>query len=52
MSTYAPSPDGKRFFTFRSSGGVGSRTAVALDLGFARRLSAGGNGKQPTLVFL
>ena len=41
VSTYGPSPDGKRFFTFRSSGAVGSRTAVALDRGFASRLAAG-----------
>jgi hypothetical protein len=48
VSTYAPSPDGKRFFTFRSSGGVGSRTAVALDLGFARRLAAAATGSNST----
>jgi len=47
VNTYAPSPDGRRFFTFRSSAGTGSRTAVALDLGFARRLSAGGTGSNP-----
>ncbi len=47
VSTYAPSPDGKRFFTFRSSGGVGSRTAVALDLGFAQRLSKGASAGNP-----
>jgi len=41
VATYAPSPDGKRLFTFRSSGAVGSRTAVALDLAFASRLADG-----------
>ena len=41
VASYAPSPDGKRFFTFRSSGGAGSRTAVALDLGFGSRLAEG-----------
>jgi Tol biopolymer transport system component len=41
VATYGPSPDGKRFLTFRSSAGVGSRTAVALDLGFGSRLAAG-----------
>ncbi len=45
VATYGPSPDGKRFFTFRSSGGVGSRTAVAFDIGFASRLAAAGGAR-------
>ena len=40
VMTYAPAPDGSRFFTFRSSAGAASRRALALDPGFAARLSA------------
>ncbi len=40
VTTYGPAPDASRFFTFRSSAGPRSRRAVALDPGFAARLSA------------
>jgi Tol biopolymer transport system component len=41
IASYAPSPDGRRFFTFRAPAAAASRRAVALDLGFADRLAAG-----------
>jgi serine/threonine-protein kinase len=41
VATYAPAADGSRFFTFRQPQATGASIAVALDLGFARRLEAG-----------
>jgi Tol biopolymer transport system component len=38
VSAYAPSPDGRRFFTFRDPDGGGGGTSLALDLGFQHRL--------------
>jgi Tol biopolymer transport system component len=38
VSTYGISPDGRRIFTFREPGGAKGASAVALDLGFGRRL--------------
>ena len=40
VATYAPSADASRFFTFREPQAAGAGMAVALDLGFARRLQA------------
>jgi len=39
VATYAPSADGSRFFTFREPQAAGAGMAIALDLGFAQRLS-------------
>ena len=39
VSSYAPAADGRRFFTFREPQATGAGVAVALDLGFARRLT-------------
>ena len=38
VSSYAPAADGRRFFTFREPQATGAGVAVALDLGFARRV--------------
>jgi len=42
VTTYGASPDGKRFFTFRSPTGIAEQRTVNVDLGFAQRLTAGG----------
>jgi Tol biopolymer transport system component/aminoglycoside phosphotransferase (APT) family kinase protein len=39
VKTYAPAPDGARFFTFRSPAGRGSMRTVNLDLGFSGRIA-------------
>ena len=39
VKTYALSPDGARFFTFRTPEGRGSMRTVNLDLGFAERIA-------------
>jgi serine/threonine-protein kinase len=41
VTTYGASPDGKRFFTFRSPTGIAEQRTVNVDLGFAQRLTAG-----------
>ncbi len=41
VHTYAPTPDGTRFFTARSPEGRGAARTLDLDLGFARRIGAG-----------
>jgi hypothetical protein len=42
VSTYGITPDGRRIVTFRRPVGMGAPRTLYLDLGFARRLSAGG----------
>ena len=45
VQTYAPSPDGSRFITFRSAERAGSLRTLYLDLGFASRLEGFGTRK-------